>query len=181
MSGFEFAFTLFGLLLGLALTEGLSGLARAIKARHRVQIGWPTALLGLFVACDVVSFWMYGWSLRERLEVSWPLLFGGFVVTGVYFVCASVVFPDEVDTDYDAHFDRSRSVVLGGILSCNFALIALTLWLVDLPHPLSFRTFIVVWSFFPVALLGVLTRSRTVAIGCLVWLVSTYPLSILWA
>ena len=34
MSGFEFFFSLFGLLLGLALAEGLGGLARALKARE---------------------------------------------------------------------------------------------------------------------------------------------------
>ena len=38
----------FGLLLGLALAEGLGGLARALKASGKVRIGWPTALLGLF-------------------------------------------------------------------------------------------------------------------------------------
>jgi len=69
MSGAEFAFTLFGLLLGLALAEGLGGLARALKARHKVRIGWPTALLGLFVSCDVVTFWMYGWAMRKLLQI----------------------------------------------------------------------------------------------------------------
>ena len=78
MSGFEFIFSLFGLLLGLALAEGLGGLARALKSRHKVRIGWPTALLGLFVTCDVVTFWMYGWGMRDLLPVNWPTLFGGF-------------------------------------------------------------------------------------------------------
>jgi hypothetical protein len=63
MNGFEYIFTLFGLLLGLALAEGLGGLARALKARHHVHVGWPTALLGLFVSCDLVTFWLYGWEL----------------------------------------------------------------------------------------------------------------------
>ena len=43
MNGFEYIFMLFGLLLWQALAEGLGGLARALKARHRVHIGWPTA------------------------------------------------------------------------------------------------------------------------------------------
>ncbi|NWO96362.1 hypothetical protein GY976_24845, partial [Escherichia coli] len=76
MSGFEFSFSLFGLLLGLALAEGLGGLSRALKARHKVRIGWATALLGIFVSCDVVTFWMYGWTLRDLLKLSWPMLFG---------------------------------------------------------------------------------------------------------
>ena len=54
MSGFEFIFSLFGLMLGLSLAEGLGGLTRAIKRRGFGGIGWPTALLGLFVSCDVV-------------------------------------------------------------------------------------------------------------------------------
>lgn len=37
MNGFEYIFTLFGLLLGLALAEGLRGLARALKARRRAR------------------------------------------------------------------------------------------------------------------------------------------------
>ena len=181
MSGFEFAFTLFGLLLGLALTEGLSGLARAIKARHRVRIGWATTLLGLFVACDVVSFWMYGWAMRDQLKVSWPLMFGGFVVTGIYYVCASLVFPEEAETDFDAHFDRTRPLVLGGILVCNVALLALTTGLLGLGNLDSLRAIIITWSFFPFALWGAVTRSHKVAIGCLIWLIATYPLSIVWS
>jgi hypothetical protein len=180
VSGFEFAFTLFGLLLGLALVEGLSGLARAIKARHRVRIGWATALLGLFVACDVVTFWMYGWALRQQLEVSWPLMFGGFLVTAIYFICASLIFPDDTETDFDAHFDRTRPIVLGGILLCNLALLALTAWLVDFPDPGGLRTIVVTWSFFPAALLGAVTRRHKVAIACLIWLIATYPLSVVW-
>lgn len=51
MSGFEFIFSLFGLLLGLALAKGLGGLSRALKTSHRVRIGWPTALLGRSSRC----------------------------------------------------------------------------------------------------------------------------------
>ncbi|NYF31937.1 hypothetical protein [Sphingopyxis sp. JAI108] len=40
MSGFEFIFSLFGLILGLTLAEGLGGLAKALKASHKVRIGW---------------------------------------------------------------------------------------------------------------------------------------------
>ena len=86
MSEFEFAFSLFGLLLGLALAEGLGGLAKALKASHRVRIGWPTALLGIFVSCDVVTFWVYGWGMRSYVSFTWPTLFAGFLVTGTDYV-----------------------------------------------------------------------------------------------
>jgi hypothetical protein len=182
MSGFEFIFSLFGLILGLALAEGLGGLSRALKANHRVRIGWPTALLGLFVSCDVVTFWMYGWTLRDLLPLSWPVLFGGFIVTALYFVAASLVFPDDPEAwhDLNAHFDTHRRKVIGGVFLCNVALLATVGWLHGLPAPTSIRTVIVAWSFFPVALLAIWTKDRRVACACLIWLIALYPLSAVW-
>ena len=135
MSGFEFIFSLFGLILGLALAEGLGGLAKAMKASHKVRIGWPTALLGLFVSCDVVTFWMYGWAMQGQLPLGWPVMFGGFVVTAIYYVAASLVFPDDPEgwSDLNAHFDKHRRKVIGGIFLCNIALIVTYCVLVDFP------------------------------------------------
>jgi hypothetical protein len=181
MSGFEFIFSLFGLILGLALAEGLGGLARALKASHRVRIGWPTALLGLFVSCDVVTFWMYGWSLRDLLPLSWPVLFGGFLVTAIYFVAASLVFPDDPEAwdDLNAHFDKHRRKVIGGILLCNIALLATVIVLAKWPT-LSLRNVVITWSFFPVALLAIWVNDRRIVCTCLVWLIALYPLSAVW-
>ena len=180
MSGFEFIFTLFGLLLGLALAEGLGGLARALKASHQVRIGWPTALLGIFVSCDVVTFWMYGWALRDAVPVSWPVMFGGFVVTAIYYVSASLVFPDGDWDNIDAHFQRQYRTVLGGIFVCNVVLMAIALSFTGLSKDLSIRAFIITWSFFPITLLALSVRNQRVVIGCLIWLIFLYPLSAFW-
>lgn len=181
MSGFEFIFSLFGLILGLALAEGLGGLARALKASHRVRIGWPTALLGLFVSGDVVTFWMYGWAMRDLLPLSWPVLFGGFLVTATYFIAASLVFPDDAGAwgDLNAHFDKYYRMVLGGILLCNVALLAAVAALAKFP-PVDPRNIVVTWSFFPVALLAIAAKDRRIVVACLVWLILLYPLSAVW-
>lgn len=180
MGDLEFIFSLFGLLLGLALSEALAGLARALKAKHRVRIGWPTALLGLLVSCDVVTFWMFGWSLREGIKVTWPLMFGGFVVTGIYYICASLIFPDSEDEDFDAHFDRVRPMVLGGVLLSNLALFGYTMHLIGLQPFLTVKAAIISWSLFPVGLVAVFARDRRIVIVCLCWLVALYPLSVVW-
>lgn len=181
MSGFEFVFTLFGLLLGLALAEGLGGLARALKSSHHVTIGWSTTLLGIFVTCDVVTFWMYGWAIRDLVPVNWPTLFLGFVVTAIYFVSASLVFPDDDWERIDDHFQRQYRKVLGGIFICNVALIAAIIMLTGIASGFTLRTVIVTWSFFPVALLAIFTPDRRIVIGCLIWLILLYPLSAIWA
>ncbi len=182
MSGFEFIFTLFGLLLGLALAEGLGGLAKALKASHRVRIGWPTALLGLFVSCDVVTFWMYGWALRDLIPMNWPTLFGGFVVTAIYYVSASLVFPDDPEdwANLDCHFDKHYRKVLTGLLVCNAILLGTVIALTGMPGGASLRTLIQTWSFFPVSLLAIAVKDRRIVIGCLIWLIALYPLSVVW-
>jgi hypothetical protein len=183
LSGFEFTFSLFGLLLGLALADGLGGLARAVKSSHAVQIGWPTALLGLFVSCDVVTFWMYGWAMRDALPLSWPTLFGGFLVTALYYLSASLVFPDTGDGDgnhFEAHFQRHYRKVLIGILLCNIVLLATVIALTGIGDVLGFRTIVITWSFFPVSVLAILTKNRRIVLGCLMWLIALYPLSVVW-
>ena len=182
MSGFEFIFSLFGLILGLALAEGLGGLARALKASHRVRIGWPTALLGLFVSCDVVTFWMYGWAIRDLLPLGWPLMFGGFVVTAIYYVAASLVFPDDPEgwSDLTAHFDKHYRKVLGGIFLCNVILIAVVAWFTGLPKAGNLQAIVMSWSFFPLAGLAICAKDRRIVIACLVCLIALYPLSAVW-
>ena len=180
MGSFEFIFSLFGLLLGLALADGLGGLARALKSRHRVWIGWPTALLALFVSCDVVTFWMYGWWLRDLVQVTWPFMFGGFVITAIYYVSVSLIFPDGDNEDFDEHFDRHRRTVLAGILLCNIALLGLTIALTGTFGRFDFRTLIQSWSFFPVAIVAIAAKDRRIVLGCLVWLILLYPLSAVW-
>lgn len=181
MNGFEFIFSLFGLLLGLALAEGLGGVSRAIKASHKVHIGWATGLLGLFVSCDVVTFWMYGWSLRELLPFTWPVLFGGFVVTALYYVAASLIFPDDPEEwgDLDRHFDLHASKVLAGVLVCNVALLTTTAVLGGMPA-LTLRGVVVTWSFFPVVFAAIVVRRRAIRIACMAWLIALYPLSLVW-
>ena len=181
MSGFEFIFSFFGLLLGLALAEGLGGLSRAVKASHRVRIGLATTLLGLFVSCDVVTFWMYGWSLRNVLPLSWPVLFGGFVVTGTYYVAASLIFPNDPDQweALDDHFDKQRRKVLTGVLLCNIALLGTAAFYIGFP-PFDTRSVVVTYSFFPVIALAIATERRRIVMACMTWLISLYPLSAIW-
>lgn len=134
MSEFEFVFSLFGLLLGLSLVELLGGLARTIEAEFRerrtapapaertFRAGWLTPLLGLFVMLDILTFWAAAWSTREYLGVTGPVLLGGLLFAGSYYLAAHLVFPREVHggaadvrIDLDAHYFEVRRVVLGAM------------------------------------------------------------------
>lgn len=121
MSDFEFVFSLFGLLLGLSLAEVLGGFGRALKARHRVRLGWLTPLLGLLVMLDLTSFWSAAWSLRDVLPVKYSILMLLLIFTGVYYLAASMVFPcdHEESPDYDAHYWDNKRLIVASIFGLN--------------------------------------------------------------
>jgi hypothetical protein len=68
MSVFEYVFyvfSLYSLLLDLALAHLLSGLAKVVEARSRVRLGWPTALLALQMMLTLAIFWEIAWRARN--------------------------------------------------------------------------------------------------------------------
>jgi hypothetical protein len=138
MSDFDFVFSLFGLLLGFSLVEVLRGLARVIEAQLRAvklgpearngdksdrpfRAGWLTPLLGLFVMLDVISFWGSAWVARGQLAYEGPVVLGGLIFTGSYYLAAHLVFPtDEPDwADLDAHYFRVRRAVFGTLIGLS--------------------------------------------------------------
>jgi len=130
VDGFEFIFTLFGLLLGFSLVEVIAGFGRAIEvAVHAApaveapptRIGWLSPLLGVFVAFNLVSFWTAAWSLRDVIPVSYLALLFGLVVTGGYYLAAMLVFPRNIQdgTDLDNHYFQVKRWVLAIIIFCN--------------------------------------------------------------
>lgn len=128
MSAFEFAFTLFGLVLGLALAEVLSGVVRVLKARSagpsseiRIRVGWQTPLLGLIVVLDLISFWLGAWEDREAIPIAFvPLVFSA-ALAGIYYAAASLVFPDDPQKwpNLDDWFGRHKRQVASGIFAAN--------------------------------------------------------------
>lgn len=70
-SVFEVVFNLVGLVLGFALIEVLAGLAKTLRARRIVKIGWLTPLLGIWLLLDVTTFWGSAWELRDLLPSVW--------------------------------------------------------------------------------------------------------------
>ena len=58
MSAFELFFSLFGLILGLAVAVVIGGLSDLLRERRRIPIGHLTPMLALFVLFDLSSLWV---------------------------------------------------------------------------------------------------------------------------
>lgn len=121
MSAFEFFFSFYGLVLGLSVAVLATGAARAVKHRKTVRVGWLTPLLALFTALDIATFWDAAWANFRELPLSYGLLVGGLVVAVIYFIAASLVFPDETDDagPLDDHFWANKRTVLILLIVAN--------------------------------------------------------------
>ena len=130
MTPFEFVFPLFGLLVGLAFAEMLSGLARALKNKRHVRVGWLTPLLGLLILVNLTIIWLGAWDMRNVGAPSSAGMLFILVVGGSYFLASSLIFPAsgaEVP-DLDEHFMENRTLALLVIAACNlFYMIRITM------------------------------------------------------
>lgn len=124
MTAFDLVFALFGLLLGLAVAEVLGGFARVLKLKRAakpVRVGWLTPLLGLFVILDLTSFWGTAYNLRNQMDATYLTLAVVLAIVGVYYMAASLIFPDAPEEwpDFDLWYDRQNRMVIGGLLFAN--------------------------------------------------------------
>lgn len=122
IEAFDFAFSLFAIILGLSLVEVLTGFARALKRRRVVHLGLLTPLLALFVMLDLTSFWEFGWAARRFVTPQYGYLLIGLCVSGLYYLAASLIFPTEFGdrADFDDHYLAHRRQVVGAVTVCDF-------------------------------------------------------------
>ncbi|RYE03516.1 MAG: hypothetical protein EOP61_04325 [Sphingomonadales bacterium] len=176
MTSFEFAFSLFGLLLGLSLAAVLSGFARVLRARHKIRLGWATPLLGALLIIDLVTFWSNAWDMRDAIPPTFGALLYGTVIASVYFLSAELVFPDELEEwpDLDAYFLRHKGQVLIGVMLANLLVLAARLILFGNVFT-SWQSVVAPLLYNALGLVVVFTRRVPVGLVLLVVLLAMYP------
>ncbi|MGN6588916.1 MAG: hypothetical protein ACTHKE_01305 [Sphingomicrobium sp.] len=131
MTVFEFVFSLYSLLFGLALAQVFGGFGRVLQERHKIRVGCLTPLLGLFVTFDITSFWEIAWQMQKGMDMTRPYflyLICGVLLAGIYYLAATLVVPRNFDEwpDFDEYYFRHKQLVLGGVLFCNIVAAAVT-------------------------------------------------------
>ena len=122
MTGFEFIFALYALILGFSLVALLGGLGRALElsfardadtTQDSFRVGWLTPLMAGFVMLDLMSFWVFAWTVRDLLSVTPATLLGVMGFASAYYLAARLVFPEHPErfADLDTHFFRVRRVI----------------------------------------------------------------------
>ena len=126
MDAFSFVFSLFGLLMGLALAEAIGGFGRALELRHKIRIGWLTPLLALLITFDITSFWLIAWQNRSVVPINFLGLGSGLVIFGIYYLIAQLAFPNDIERwpDLDTYYFKHRRWLMGGMYLCNILAMA---------------------------------------------------------
>jgi hypothetical protein len=104
MAGFEFLFSFYGLLLGLAVANVTSGFADAWRRRHKWKMGAALPLLGLFILLAAAQQWASFWGARDVLTMGpWEILTSMGMALPYIFVSQGM-FPLELEEGHS--FER---------------------------------------------------------------------------
>jgi hypothetical protein len=100
MDGFNFLFSFYGLLLGLAVASVTTGFADMWRSHERLPVGRALPLLGLFILLAAAEQWVSFWQSRNSLTMgSWELLTGLAMALPYIFVSQAMT-----PRDHDARW-----------------------------------------------------------------------------
>lgn len=117
---FGFMFAFYGLLLGLAVAEVVSGFSRAYDERKTRRLGFITPLFGVLLLVDLITFWMNAWAYRELPTINYLAAFAVALVALLYYFAATQVFPKVTETaTLDDHIMGHRREVAFSVLASN--------------------------------------------------------------
>ena len=131
MSGFEFLFSFYSLLLGLAVANVATGFADIWRGRKDTVVGTATVLLGILILFSAAQQWMSFWRGRDSLTMGpWQILVSIGVALPFVFISRAML-PREQDAwqSLDDYYMAHSRVLLAVLLippvasiSYNFAL-----------------------------------------------------------
>ena len=97
MGPFEFLMVLVSIIIGLGVTEVLTGVARAIRRRASVRIYWVHLGLVLALFLALLQQWWETWGLVDVSEWSFLALLLMIAAPVCLFLTAHLVFPESMD------------------------------------------------------------------------------------
>jgi hypothetical protein len=118
VNGFEFLFSFYSLLLGLAVANVATGFADIWRGRRETLVGTLTVLLGLLVLFSAAQQWMSFWRGRDSLTMGpWQILVSIAVALPFVFISRAML-PRERDTwrSLDDYYMAHRRVLLAVLL-----------------------------------------------------------------
>ena len=164
------------MIFGLIVAEVAIKFADAIDGHTHRPVGILSPMLAAFVLCDVTGFWIFIWSIRDAVYISFGTVISALAVAMGYFLSAALIFPrgEKGWATIDEHYWARKRYVLVGVVFASCMLIGIQMTR-SVPRLDDFWFFF--WQviyFGPIAVLW-FSRNRRVNIAALAVLVCYYP------
>jgi len=121
MDGFNFLFSFYGLLLGLAVASVTTAFAEMWRNHERVPVGRALPLLGVFILLAAAEQWVSFWQSRTGLTMGpWQLL-TGLAMALPYIFVSQAMAPRSDDTRWptlEDYYSAHRRTLLA-VLWCR--------------------------------------------------------------
>ena len=114
MDRFSLFFAFYGLILGLALTEILSGFGHLVRTRSLHRMEAQTALLAVFGFVAITTVWIDAFTTLPQVQLTFRSLWPPILTGTCYYLGATVIFPsNSADFDRLAEYyaERKRFVI----------------------------------------------------------------------
>lgn len=160
MSKFEYIAVLVSLILGLGITNILTGLGRIINRRHEFKIDTVHFMwsLALFVVL-VLNWWVF---FKNSEITNWTFEYFLLIIVWavIFYLMTVVLFPTDKnsDQDYGTIFQKNRSWFLGLFIASNLMDIAVTALRDQLFNPPIYLPFVL--HFAILGAIGLVVKSR---------------------
>lgn len=137
MSKFEFFMAFYGILLGLSVTELMSGFGNLLRLRERPRWGVVTPLAGVCVLMMIISTFADAWMSMQSVSIDVRgLLAPTLIAINLYLAALMVVPRDAADwPDLDSYFLARRRLILPPLIAC----FAITIIALEMPGMIAKR------------------------------------------
>jgi hypothetical protein len=121
MDRFSLFFAFYSLILGLAITELLSGFGRFLRSHTTHKLGRQTALLAVFTFVSITATWIDAFSTLQTVNLDVESLWDPILMATFYYLAAIMVFPSSA-ADFErtnAYFLQHKRFVVGMLFACE--------------------------------------------------------------
>ena len=125
MSAFEFVFTFYSVMLGLAAANVATGFADMWRDRHQTEVGICAPLLAATILVGTMNLWLRFWRSWEGVEVGpWALITLVAYALPLVFLSRAMFPGAGSTTSLEDHFFQHRRVMLAALAATpGFSLI----------------------------------------------------------
>ena len=121
MDQFSYFIVFYSIVLGLAVTELLSGFARMVRAKTLRKLEPQTTLVAILTFVMLMSSWVDGWVTLKSVTIDFAGLWAPVLMATLYYLAAAVIFPHhEADHERLAdYYGERRPFIIGMLLACG--------------------------------------------------------------